>query len=360
MTTEAYAELACEAVDDKSGMYDGHIDSMSAIERLPEVEVSVGSLVIGPYLRQAGTSAAHVHMLADVADSAKLPPILVQKNGARVVDGMHRLEAAKLRQREHISARIIECSDEEALLLAIKSNTLHGLPLSRPDRLSGARRILAAHPDWSDRAVAEIAGLSAKTIGAIRKRSADAILPLEKRLGRDGKRRPVAGREGRRRAADYIYAHPDASLRQIARESDVSLGTVQDVRERIRNGMDPESGRYEPLSEQIAERSIRAVTQDRSSASSANMRSMKHTTQQVSWSAMSAKLTNDPALRYTEGGRAFLRWMAVHAVNAEEWNQFIDVIPVHWLREVGQVADSIGMEWVRFAERVRTREQSAS
>jgi len=348
-------------VDDESGVYDGHIDSASTIiERLPEVEVSVGSLAAGPYLRQAGTNAAHINMLAEVADFAKLPPILVQKSGARVIDGMHRLEAAKLRQRACISARIIECSDEEALLLAIKSNTLHGLPLSRQDRLSGARRILAAHPDWSDRAVAEVAGLSAKTIGVVRKRSACAIPPFEKRLGRDGKRRPAAGGEGRKRAVDYIYAHPDASLRQIAREADVSIGTVQDVRERIRNGTDPVSKRYEALPEQIPERSMKVAAQDSSSANaSANMRSMKPATQQVSWSAVSAKLANDPTLRYTESGRAFLRWMALHAVNAEEWSQFIEVIPVHWLREVGQIADSIGMEWVRFAERVRAREQSA-
>ena len=186
-------------------------------------------------------------MLAEVASFGELPPILVQRNSLRVIDGTHRLEAAKARGEKFIRARVINCTDNDAFILAVKANTLHGLPLSRADRVSSARRILDWHPDWSDRAIGIATGLSAKTVAGIRRESADEIQQFTKRLGRDGKRRPVTALEGRKRAAEYIAARPDASLREVARETDVSLGTVQDVRARMRRGLDPVTdGRRRP------------------------------------------------------------------------------------------------------------------
>src|ERR1039458_10339815 len=135
---------------------------------VPEVSVPISLLVPGFHLRQEGTDPAHVRLLADAAGSVQLPSILVQKSGSRIIDGLHRLEVAKLRGEWAISARIVDCTDSEALVLAIKTNTLHGLPVSRADRISGAKRMLAAHPDWSDRAVAGITGLSAKSIASLR------------------------------------------------------------------------------------------------------------------------------------------------------------------------------------------------
>jgi ParB-like chromosome segregation protein Spo0J len=146
-------------------------------------------LIPGFFLRQAGTDAAHVKLLADAAASVQLPPILVQKNSSRIIDGMHRFEAAKLCRQQNIRAHVIGCTDEEALILAVRSNTLHGLPLSRADRIAGAKRILSANPDWSDRALAKVTGLSTRTIGVLRNRSTDDIPVIDKRLGRDGKRR---------------------------------------------------------------------------------------------------------------------------------------------------------------------------
>lgn len=196
---------------------DVNVRLMDLIDRLPEVNTPIASLVPGFYLRATGVDAAHAQLLADAAGSVTLPSILVQKNGARVIDGMHRIEAARLRGAWSIKARIIDCTDEEALILAIRFNTLHGLPLSKADRIAGAKRILVAHPDWSDRAVAAVSGLSAKAVSSLRSRS--DVQPLHlKRLGQDGRRRPMVPGEGRRRAMEYIAAHPEASVRQIARD----------------------------------------------------------------------------------------------------------------------------------------------
>lgn len=346
----------------------GNTDPMSMIDQLPVVSVPVSSLVPGFHLRQDGTDANHVRLLADVAGSVKLPSILVQKRNSRIIDGLHRLEVAKLRGEWNISARIVDCTDEEALVLAVKSNTLHGLPLTRADRISSAKRILAAHADWSDRSVAGITGLSAKAIASIRNSTAGETQFNGKRLGRDGKRRPVTSGEGRRRAAEYITAHPGASLREVARETGVSLGTVHDVRERLRSGADhapqaparpagPAGDRIRPAS-------------DRPAAATAASRPVPvraihpgtgaRTAPRLAWPTISAKLADDPALRYTEGGRAFLRWMAAHSMQADEWREFIDAIPRHWLEDVGRIAASMSEEWRQFAERLGSKLEAVS
>jgi hypothetical protein len=74
--------------------------------------------------------------------------------------------------------------------------------------------------------------------------------------------------------------------------------------------------------------------------------------QQLTWPAISSKLAGDPALRYTEGGRAFLRWMSQHSALADEWLEFIDSIPAHWQGDVGRVALSMSEEWRQFGERL--------
>lgn len=359
MTTQVEQKPIAEVSDAIDG--NNATEAPTGYEHVPETDVPVSSLVPGFYLRQAGTDSTHVRLLVDAAGAVRLPPILVQKNGCRIIDGMHRVEAAKLRGEPAIRARVIDCSDEEALVLAIKTNIQHGLPLSKADRISGAKRILAAHLDWSDRAVAEIAGLSAKTIASLRNRTSTENQAQGKRLGRDGKRRPLSAAEGRRRAAEYIDAHPEASLREVAREADVSLGTVHDVRERLRRGSDPvrnERGRAAETA--AAATTVRTTDRPPLPPSTLRARTGRPHVQQLDWPTIAARLAGDPALKYTEGGRAFLRWMGAHSTKADEWQEFIDAIPLHWLADVSRVADTVSAEWRDFAERLRNRQAAAS
>ena len=362
MTITMTSNLDLELVEMREAVIanSSKVDPMSMVEQLPEVNVPVASLVPGFHLRHEGTDAAHARLLADAAGSVKLPAILVQKRGSRIIDGMHRVEAAKLRGEWTISARIVDCTDSEALVLAVKSNTLHGLPLSRADRISSAKRILTAHVDWSDRAVAGITGLSAKAVASLRNSSTSNVQFDGKRLGRDGKRRPVVPAEGRRRAAEYINAHPEASLREVARETDVSLGTVHDVRERIRRGADHAAGTPDRPAEKVADSPAAAATPIPPRPIGILQGAGARHAQRLAWPAVSAKLTADPALRYTDGGRAFLRWMALHSMQADEWREFIDAVPQHWLREVSQLAASMSEEWRQFAERLGTKLEAAS
>jgi ParB-like chromosome segregation protein Spo0J len=361
MTVLMISEPDFELAEITGACNSASLDPMSLVQDLPEVILPVESLAPGYHLRQEGTDAAHVQALADAAESVPLPSILVQKHGSRVIDGMHRIEVAKLRSEWHVRARVIDCSDEEALVLAIRSNTLHGLPLSRTDRLASGKRILAAHPDWSDRAIAGITGLSAKTIASMRSRSIGATAFAGKRLGRDGKRRPVMPAEGRRRAAEYILAHPDASLREVAREADVSLGTAHDVKDKLRRGTDPAARVTELPGSQVAERSGEtAADRPPTPIRTIHPAQVPCRGQRVPWPAMSAKLAGDPALRYTDGGRAFLRWMAGHAMRPDEWQEVVDAVPAHWLQEVSRLAQGMSEEWRQFAERLGTKLEAAS
>jgi ParB-like chromosome segregation protein Spo0J len=337
-----YAAVNGIAVDEAIG-----VDSMGVVERLPEVGVPIASLVPAFHLRASGVDAAHVQLLASAAGSVRLPPILVQKNGTRIIDGMHRIEAARLRGEWSIEARIVDCTDAQALILAIKSNTLHGLPLSKSDRISGAKRILAVHPDWSDRAIAGITGLSAKAIASLRSSSTVPQMHL-KRLGRDGKRRPMIRGEGKRRAVEYITAHPEASVRRVARETDVSVGTVQKARESLRSSTPQSSD--DRVTDTAADCQLPIERGPRPARRGG-------TVPHLAWSVVAHKLTSDPVLRYTEGGRAFLDWMRDHSMHADEWREFADAIPSHWLDNVSRIALGMSDEWGQFAECVKLRQR---
>jgi ParB-like nuclease domain len=356
-------------------------------EKLPTREVPVSGLSSGVYLRQGGTNAAHVQLLLDAAD---LPPILVQEDGWRVIDGAHRLEAAKLRGDGVIQARFLDCTDSEALVLGMKANASHGLPLSKADRVSGARRVVTSHPDWSDRAIADITGLSAKTIASLRDRPADGAQLDGKRLGRDGRRRPVSAGEGRRRAAEYLSAHPDAPLRQVAREADVSLGTVHDVSARLRRGVSPErDGHRAPAAGRpvhppgtapaltLAPSITTAPPEASTAAPTAStpaprangvahgtgatpLRRKNHTEAPPTWTGVAAKVAGDPAIRYTDGGKEFLRWMAQHAIEPGAWREFADAVPAHWGGVIAPIAESISREWSQFADRLKSRQEGIS
>jgi ParB-like chromosome segregation protein Spo0J len=336
-------------------------DSIDAVDQLPVASIALGSLSSGFFLRGTGTDPAHVQMLAEVASFSDLPPILVQKNSLRIVDGTHRFEAARQRGEQTIRARLINCTDNDAFILAVKANTLHGLPLSRADRVLGAKRILSWHPDWSDRAIGVATGLSAKTIAGIRRDSTDAGQQFSKRLGRDGKRRPVTALEGRKRAAEFIIARPDASLREIARETDVSLGTVQDVRARMRRGLDPlTAGRVSPGLAAVGGHDAGPEPASPSPLPSRlGPRNARRVTQEPTWPEISRKLAGDPSLKYTEGGRAFMRWMIMHVSNTAKWTEFVDSIPAHWVDDIGSIADQASEDWRHFAEYLRSRQDRA-
>jgi ParB-like chromosome segregation protein Spo0J len=175
------------------------------------VDLPICDLLPADSPRSKAEDSHHVKVLAETA--AVLPPILVHRSTMRVIDGMHRLRAAELRGARTIAARLLDCTQQEAFIIAVKANVAHGLPLSLADRKAAAARVLAAMPQWSDRAIASVSGLSHKTVGAIRRRATGEIPQSGARLGRDGRlrvvppapRRPVDDTDtGGERYQDYL------------------------------------------------------------------------------------------------------------------------------------------------------------
>lgn len=144
--------------------------------------------------RLKGISEEHARMLAESATGT--PPILVQQDTMRVIDGMHRVHAAQLQGKRHIRAYLIQCDDDESFLTSVSANLSHGLPLTLADRKAAACRIVRAHPAWSDRTIAEAAGLSDKTVSSLRRQLAGTIPWSRWRLGKDGRVRPLPARKG--------------------------------------------------------------------------------------------------------------------------------------------------------------------
>ncbi|WP_159001642.1 ParB/RepB/Spo0J family partition protein, partial [Streptomyces sp. SBT349] len=171
----------------------------------------ISTIVVADTPRGAGSSSAHARVLAETDDD--LPPILLHRSTMRVIDGMHRLEAAKICRAETIRARFFDGDEDEAFVLAVESNVKHGLPLSLADRKAAALRIVRAHPDWSDRAVAAIAGLAHKTVGSIRRRASGEVPQLEARVGRDGRVRAVRTGPEAGTAAAAAAADPGTAAR---------------------------------------------------------------------------------------------------------------------------------------------------
>ena len=128
--------------------------------------VRIESLAPANSPRLAGEVHEHTQRLAE--SESDLPPILVHRPTMRIIDGTHRVKAMAYRGRDEIEAEFYDGSLEDAFVLSVHANVQRGLPLSLADRRAAARRILATHAAWSDRAIAQLTGLSAKTISDLR------------------------------------------------------------------------------------------------------------------------------------------------------------------------------------------------
>jgi len=270
----------------------------------------------------------------------RLPPIIVHRQTMRVIDGTHRLGAAVLRGDEMIEARLFDGTEQEAFVLAVRTNIAHGLPLSLADRTRAAERIIASRPDWSDRAIASATGLGARTVGNVRRRVQDGSDTelTQARRGLDGRVRPLDNAEGRLRALVIIEKRPEASLREIAREAGVSPTTVRDVRQRVQRGEDP----------------VPQVRRRRGTA-----KDVEQGTNGVSAGpalvAMLQGLQNDPSLRFSESGRTVLRWILSRAVRSDERLDVAAKVPPHCTYIIANVARACADEWLQLANELDRR-----
>lgn len=259
----------------------------------------------------------------------------------RVIDGMHRLMAAVVRGYETIDVEFFDGSESDAFLRAVEANVSHGFPLSQADRRSAAGRIIASHPHMSDRAIAEVTGLGAKTVASIRRESDDSVPQLSARMGKDGKIRPLSNVEGRQKAAALMTERPHASLREVARGAGVSIATASDVRKRLASGRNP-------VPERSTGPSRGADGSPRDAGEQRRLRAVHSDPAPVL-----EKLLRDPSLRLSETGRRLLRLLRYNAVESREWFDLASVVPPHCGELVTQLAGQYAHMWTVFAEELK-------
>jgi hypothetical protein len=198
-----------------------------------DAEVPIEKVRVGPSLRAAGLDAGHVATLAELGGA--WPPILVRRDDRSVVDGQHRVAAARRLGLGTLEVTWFDGSAEDAFVEFVRRNVGHGLPLGLADRRSAAGRILRSHPERSDRSIASVCGVSPKTVARLRGGlAATACDHPARRVGRDGRVRPIDHAELRARITEELERRPHASLRSIAAVVGSSPETVRSVRHKLR------------------------------------------------------------------------------------------------------------------------------
>lgn len=295
---------------------------------LPSVVVPLSCLVSGTSPRRRGEDGGHARMLADLGDA--LPPIIVHRPTMRVIDGMHRLRAARLRGADKIEVRFFDGDEDSAFVLAVRMNIAHGLPLSPGDRKAAADRIIASYPQWSDRAIASATGLSAPTVAARRRRLTENNLQPDTRIGLDGRVRPTDSASRRQAAVQALADNPGASLREVARKVGLSPETVRQLR---------------------AQAAARGGTAGRQPSSRGGERAR-------AGSMALRGLLGDPAFRSTDSGRALLRLLCGSAAVHDNGADYIDKTPTHCLSRLAEAARASARDWENFAAGVERRQAS--
>lgn len=305
----------------------------------PATRVPITLLSAGDSPRMNGANAEHCRTLAE--SGAELPPIVVHRSTMRVIDGAHRLRAAELRGEGEIAVRFFTGSAQDAYVLSVEANTTHGMLLSKMERMVAAQRIIDSHPHWSDRSIAASAGLSARTVADLRRRSTGEEQQSNSRIGRDGRVRPIQSAESRRLAGELMTSDPSASLRRIAGLVGLSPATVLDVRRRLDRGDDPVPPRQRNSPDQVERRPQQEMPS------------------QDSLDALLQTLAKDPALRFTEAGRLLLRWLHRQAAGTEEQIKLLDEVPAHCAGSVAEFVRRCAERWVELADQMEQRRRQA-
>lgn len=304
--------------------------------------VHIAELALAESPRTAGENSEHTRALAESED--ELPPIIIQRNTNRVIDGIHRVRAAQLRGERTIRAHFFDGDDESAFVLAVRLNVKHGLPLTLADRKEAAGRILHTHPEWSNRAIAKIAGLSHKTVAGLRERSSRH--EADARIGRDGRKRPLSTASGRECAKAILESNPTSSLREVSAAAGISLGTVRAVRDQLQQDTRESPSRSSATSAPSRDKRQKVVARRRDSPTDPE-------------EALRA-LRADPSLRFSESGRLLLSILAVASIDTDTYERIIMDLPDHCVDPVAELAAASVDAWQALTTRLDRRRSSSA
>jgi hypothetical protein len=293
------------------------------------VSLLVSELTADSSFREGGLSEGHVERLVGL--QGHWPPILVRRATGDVIDGVHRVAAARRLGLDRIEATYFEGNADEALIQFVRRNVYHGLPLTLRERKRAARTMLHTHPQWSDRRTAELCAISPKTVGRLRVTSsegpADEIphLDTRSRLGRDNKSHPVDAASVRSRVVEALQQQPGASLRTIAASAGVSPETVRSVR------MNMSSPAPVNLVDNVRELVFAPAEPP-----------------EAPWK-------QDSAFTTSVNGDDFVEWFDSTTISEHDWWSRLDAIPISRIYEISDEARRRSEEWTRFAQCLEER-----
>jgi ParB-like chromosome segregation protein Spo0J len=296
------------------------------------------ALEVGPSRRERGVDPAHVAALAEVAE--RWPPIVVNRSDRMVVDGQHRVAAAKQLGLREVDVIWFDGSDIESHLEFVRRNVSHGLPLTLAERRAAARRFVSSCPELSDRGIAAVCGLSPRTVRRLREEAGAAAERTngsqrgQRRIGRDGRVRPIDPKATRVRIAEEIARQPDASLRQIASAVGASPETVRSVRNELR-GTDA-STRTAGFADDPAATALSLLT--RTPGPRAGL-----------------VCGDDRAFTDREDGPQFVEWFGATSVEQGQLWRYVESVPLSRIYEIADEARRRAEFWTSFADAVEGR-----
>lgn len=327
---------------------------MDTLESAQEaVMVAIAQLDLTGSPRLGGVDGGHVAVLSEL-EPRLLPPVLVHRATFRVIDGVHRVHAAIGRGESFVRAVFADGDQDEAFIQAVRLNVAHGLPLSLEERRAAGRRILGIRPQWSDRMIAGIAGLSPNTVGRLRRLQDGPSEVNRPRVGRDGRVYRAAGGTVRAEASSILADNPTITVRELARSLGVSVGLAHSVRRAFVEGRQSVAA----VASAVAAKPLRAGERApaRRAGSSVRRRRPAAGTQAELVRALAA----DPSLRGSERGRALLRMLLLHMVDPTSWAELAAAVPEHRMDAVAALAESLSQSWRQFAGELRDREPPAA
>ena len=295
--------------------------------------LSLNELKVDHSLREDGVDPRHVELLSEI--EGHWSPVLVWGPDNLVVDGAHRVAAAKRLGLATILAQSFDGSKVDAFVESVQRNSQHGLPLTLRDRIRATRRIVQIHPEWSDRRIAKVCGLSSTTVGRVRRDTftADAVPPLT-RIGMDGRKHPVEPGTTRQRVMKALEHNPTGSLRTIAAVACASPETVRTVRNSLQT--DRVIGSNEPVrSRQATPRTVEQVQPTQRTSV------LKH-------------VNGDSALTSCTNSERLLKWLE-SASMIQRWPDYVDLIPLGRIYELADEAMGLSEQWVSFARALEAR-----
>jgi ParB-like chromosome segregation protein Spo0J len=291
------------------------------------VELRVSAIDRRRSLRATGLDPTHVATLVELVDT--WPPIVVRRADHTVVDGQHRLAAAVMLGRRHVRAVFFDGTADDAYVEFVRCNVGHGLPLGIDERRAAVRRILGTHAERSDRGIAELCGVSPKTVARMRDELGASSASRATRVGRDGRVRPVDPAAIREAIAAELERCPEASLRAVARVVGASPETVRSVRNRMQAGS-PACRALAPVHDGDLDATVLGLLP--------RARRSERPWQQ------------DQALASSDGGEQFVTWFDATAVDGADRWEYLGVVPLSRTYEVADEARRRAAFWASFAE----------